>query len=154
MISVLQRVGARTPHILARTLRSVSGGKMAGEGEESPTVQHHLFVDSLPDFKTALDHWSKNAESVYALFAAEWCPDCQNAEPHIIKAYQAVRRNTVLIQADMGDRPKWRDPENPFRLDETLNLERIPTLILMKGGERLVEGECCDDTKLHEFFSK
>eukprot|EP00124_Ichthyophonus_hoferi_P000308 Ihof_evm4s11 gene=Ihof_evmTU4s11 len=97
------------------------------------TTQQHVFVSTMAEFTTSLDQWLQGTHEVYALFSADWCPDCTAAAPHVIKAYQSLKKNTVLIQVDMGDRTVWRNPENPFRVDSKLHLTCVPTLINMKS---------------------
>ncbi|KAH9774598.1 Thioredoxin-like protein Clot [Citrus sinensis] len=57
-----------------------------------------------------------------------WCPDCVRAEPVIYKTLEASPDDIALLQAYVGDRPTWRNPQHPFRVDSRFKLTGVPTL--------------------------
>ncbi|KAL3732731.1 thioredoxin-like protein Clot [Eucalyptus grandis] len=59
-----------------------------------------------------------------------WCPDCVRAEPVIYKKLEASSDNIALLQAYVGDRPTWRNPQHPWRVDPRFKLTGVPTLML------------------------
>ncbi|XP_077215124.1 thioredoxin superfamily protein [Tasmannia lanceolata] len=59
-----------------------------------------------------------------------WCPDCVRAEPVIYKKLGASSCDVVLLRAYVGDRPTWRNPNHPWRVDARFKLRGVPTLIL------------------------
>ncbi|CAN6201676.1 unnamed protein product [Urochloa humidicola] len=65
-----------------------------------------------------------------------WCPDCNVAEPVIYERLEeAMRgRDAVLLRAYVGDKPTWRDPAHPWRVDPRFELKGVPTLIRWEGG--------------------
>ncbi|PAN24563.1 hypothetical protein PAHAL_4G235900 [Panicum hallii] len=64
-----------------------------------------------------------------------WCPDCNVAEPVIYERLEALRgRDAVLLRAYVGDKPTWRDPAHPWRVDPRFALTGVPTLIRWEGG--------------------
>ncbi|KAK7322629.1 hypothetical protein VNO77_26018 [Canavalia gladiata] len=58
-----------------------------------------------------------------------WCPDCVRAEPVIYKKLEASSEDIVLLRAYVGDRPTWRNPAHPWRVDPRFKLTGVPTLI-------------------------
>ncbi|XP_065011396.1 thioredoxin-like protein Clot [Musa acuminata AAA Group] len=58
-----------------------------------------------------------------------WCPDCNVAEPIIYEKLEASNINLVLLRAYVGDRPTWRNPSHPWRVDPRFKLMGVPTLI-------------------------
>lgn len=74
-----------------------------------------------------------------------WCEDCTNTKPCFekIKTEYSNKEN-VEIYSFYLERSYWKDLNNEFRLNSTLKLKRIPTLIAFKNGVELfrkVEGE-------------
>ncbi|XWS45679.1 hypothetical protein CRYUN_Cryun14cG0000600 [Craigia yunnanensis] len=59
-----------------------------------------------------------------------WCPDCIRAEPVIYKKLEleASVEDVALLRAYVGDRPTWRNPQHPWRVDSTFKLTGVPTL--------------------------
>ncbi|KAK2637133.1 hypothetical protein Ddye_031925 [Dipteronia dyeriana] len=58
-----------------------------------------------------------------------WCPDRVRAEPVIYKTLEATADDIALLQAYVGDRPTWRNPHHPWRVDSRFKLTGVPTLI-------------------------
>ncbi|PHT35424.1 Thioredoxin-like protein Clot [Capsicum baccatum] len=58
-----------------------------------------------------------------------WCPDCVRAEPVIYKKLEASSDDIALLRAYVGDRPTWRTPQHPWRVDGRFSLKGVPTLI-------------------------
>ncbi|KAE8038196.1 hypothetical protein FH972_010728 [Carpinus fangiana] len=58
-----------------------------------------------------------------------WCPDCVRAEPVIYKKLEATADDVVLLRAFVGDRPTWRNPQHPWRIDSRFKLTGVPTLV-------------------------
>ncbi|EXB59939.1 hypothetical protein L484_013059 [Morus notabilis] len=58
-----------------------------------------------------------------------WCPDCVRAEPVIYKKLEATSDDVALLRAYVGDRPTWRNPPHPWRVDSRFKLTGVPTLI-------------------------
>jgi hypothetical protein len=64
-----------------------------------------------------------------------WCSDCVNAAPVLQKCLddsELFSANDEFISVDVGDRDIWKNPENEYRHDKDIRLERIPTLIQWK----------------------
>ncbi|XP_030547380.1 thioredoxin-like protein Clot [Rhodamnia argentea] len=59
-----------------------------------------------------------------------WCPDCVRAEPVIFKKLEGPSDNVALLRAYVGDRPTWRNPLHPWRVDPRFKLTGVPTLML------------------------
>ncbi|THG22600.1 thioredoxin-like protein Clot [Camellia sinensis] len=91
------------------------------------------FDDVLEKFKSD----APNNKANLILFLADkdpstslsWCPDCVRAEPVIYKKLEAVPDDVALLQAYVGDRPTWRNPQHPWRVDLRFKLTGVPTLI-------------------------
>ncbi|OAY84845.1 Thioredoxin-like protein Clot [Ananas comosus] len=58
-----------------------------------------------------------------------WCPDCNVAEPVIYEKLEASESDVALLRAYVGDRPTWRNPSHPWRVDPRFKLTGVPTLI-------------------------
>ncbi|KAG5000281.1 hypothetical protein AAZX31_08G150300 [Glycine max] len=58
-----------------------------------------------------------------------WCPDCVRAEPVIYKKLEASSDEISLLRAYVGDRPTWRNPQHPWRVQPRFKLTGVPTLI-------------------------
>jgi len=58
------------------------------------------------------------------------------AEPVIYERLEALPpgRDAVLLRAYVGDKPAWRDPAHPWRVDPRFALRGVPTLIRWEGG--------------------
>ncbi|KAK6928668.1 Thioredoxin domain-containing protein 17-like domain [Dillenia turbinata] len=64
-----------------------------------------------------------------------WCPDCVRAEPVIYKKLEASPHEIGLLRAYVGDRPTWRNPAHPWRIDSRFKLKGVPTLIRWENEE-------------------
>ncbi|GAA0174098.1 hypothetical protein Leryth_016970 [Lithospermum erythrorhizon] len=120
-----------------------------------------------------MDATLSNFEDVYAKFKAEaknnkanlilfladidpqtslsWCPDCVRAEPVIYKKLEASTDNIALLRAYVGDRPTWRNPHHPWRVDSTFKLRGVPTLIRWEADSikaRLEDNEAHVESKI------
>lgn len=58
-----------------------------------------------------------------------WCPDCVKAEPVIYKMLEAAAGDVALLRAYVGDRPTWRTPKHPWRVDSRFKITGVPTLV-------------------------
>ncbi|KAI0501655.1 hypothetical protein KFK09_016600 [Dendrobium nobile] len=58
-----------------------------------------------------------------------WCPDCNVAEPVIYEKLSASASDVAILKAFVGDRPTWRNPNHPWRVDPRFKLRGVPTLI-------------------------
>ena len=47
----------------------------------------------------------------------------------IYKKLEASAEDVALLRAYVGDRPTWRNPQHPWRVDSTLKLTGVPTLV-------------------------
>nr|XP_043610555.1 thioredoxin-like protein Clot [Erigeron canadensis] len=85
-----------------------------------------------------------------------WCPDCVRAEPVIYKKLESSGDDVALLRAYVGDRPTWRNPSHPWRVDSNFKLKGVPTLILWKNGEvkgRLEDHEAHIERKIDALLS-
>lgn len=55
--------------------------------------------------------------------------DCVRAEPVIYKKLETGADDVALLRAFVGDRPTWRNPQHPWRVDSRFKLTGVPTLI-------------------------
>ncbi|CAJ1958422.1 unnamed protein product [Sphenostylis stenocarpa] len=77
-----------------------------------------------------------------AATSLSWCPDCVRAEPVIYKKLEASSDDIALLRAYVGDRPTWRNPQHPWRVDPRFKLTGVPTLILWEND--IVKGRLED----------
>ncbi|KAH7862882.1 hypothetical protein Vadar_010607 [Vaccinium darrowii] len=61
--------------------------------------------------------------------SVSWCPDCVRAEPVIYEKLKASSDDVALLRAYVGDRPTWRNPHHPWRVDSRFKLKGVPTLV-------------------------
>ena len=80
----------------------------------------------------------------------QWCPDCRYAEPVLQKHFPS---NSVIVYCYVGNPRAWKDRSNVFRTDLTYALTRVPTVIHVRTGQRLVEGQCVKDDVVKAFFA-
>ncbi|KAF8978097.1 ribosomal 40S subunit protein S24B [Entomortierella lignicola] len=57
-----------------------------------------------------------------------WCPDCVKSEPIIEERFSKLD-NVVFVDAPVGDRPTWKDPNHPYRHDKVVKIQFVPTLV-------------------------
>ncbi|XP_073099330.1 thioredoxin-like protein Clot [Elaeis guineensis] len=95
---------------------------------------------TVSDFEEVFERFkSENSQNQlkFLLFLADkdpstslsWCPDCNVAEPIIYEKLKASEEDVVLLRAYVGDRPTWRNPSHPWRIDPRFRLRGVPTLI-------------------------
>lgn len=84
-----------------------------------------------------------------------WCPDCVRAEPVIYKTLEKSEKNAVLLRAFAGNRPTWRNPSHPWRVDERFQLKGLPTLIRWRDGAiagRLEDNEAHIESRISKLL--
>ncbi|PON52809.1 Thioredoxin-like fold containing protein [Parasponia andersonii] len=50
-----------------------------------------------------------------------------------LKKLEATSDDVALLRAYVGDRPAWRNPQHPWRVDSKFKLTGVPTLILWEN---------------------
>ncbi|KAI3898068.1 hypothetical protein MKX03_002139 [Papaver bracteatum] len=123
-------------------------------------------VDVTPShFDQAFEKFnSENGRIKFILFLADidpstsvsWCPDCVRAEPVIYKKLEESSSDVLLLRAYVGDRPTWRTPNHPWRIDSRFNLKGVPTLVRWENGSvqgRLEDHEAHVPTKIETLLS-
>ncbi len=70
-----------------------------------------------------------------------WCPDCVEAKPILDSKIRpaCVENGVAFSQIDVGARDSWKNPEHPLRRHPLFKVERIPSLILIKGGKKVAQ---------------
>ncbi|KFB48490.1 AGAP003178-PA-like protein [Anopheles sinensis] len=117
------------------------------------------YVAGYDAFVAFMKDFNDNGSPVNVLFTGakmengeSWCSDCVEAAPFIENAVaSSAPKESHFIYVDVGDRPTWKDMNNPFRKDKNTHLSVIPTLIRWKNPQRL-EGEQLTKTELLELF--
>ncbi|KAG2676561.1 hypothetical protein I3760_12G058600 [Carya illinoinensis] len=85
-----------------------------------------------------------------------WCPDCVRAEPAIYKKLETSSDDVALLRAFVGDRPTWRNPQHPWRVDSRFKLTGVPTLVLWQNDAiqgRLEDHEAHIENKIDALVS-
>lgn len=83
--------------------------------------------------------------------------DCVRAEPVIYKKLEASSEDVALLKAYVGDRPTWRNPQHPLRIDPQFKLKGVPTLILWENDVikgRLEDHEAHVERKIDALLAK
>jgi thiol-disulfide isomerase/thioredoxin len=80
-----------------------------------------------------------------------WCPDCEAIKP-LYPIFEQESKAAALPYFIFvaGDRPTWKNPENPLRKHKALLIKSVPTLGLFDGkklSRRLVEAEILDQAQ-------
>lgn len=88
---------------------------------------------------------------------ASWCPDCVTADPVLRATIARTAPGLAVHECPVGARADWKgEMGHPYRVHPTFRLQRIPTLIRLRGGidiGRLVEGPCADPAAVAAFVS-
>ncbi|KAH9489331.1 Thioredoxin domain-containing protein 17 [Bulinus truncatus] len=99
-------------------------------------------------------------DNTYVLFTGDkdknglsWCSDCEKAEPVIERNLDKIKGRSVFYYCFVGDRDQWKNPTNPFRVDQMFQLKCIPTLVKVGTPKRLTEDQCCRDDLLDLIFA-
>ncbi|XP_055861186.1 thioredoxin domain-containing protein 17-like isoform X2 [Biomphalaria glabrata] len=116
-------------------------------------------VRGYSEIKSALRKADKGQyDSIYVFFTGDkdqngvsWCPDCVRAEPFIHGSLDKTKGRSIFFWCYVGERDKWKNPKNQFRVDPVFQLKCIPTLIKI-GTKRLTEAQCCRDDLLDLIF--
>lgn len=111
----------------------------------------HIKAPTPSTFPSALSAAASVASSrsapLFIHVRADWCLDCTLTDNTISSAFSALETPAVLLTALVDNRAAYRSPDFAYRTDATLKITAIPTLIKV-DGERLVEGECGDPSKV------
>ncbi|XP_055586232.1 thioredoxin domain-containing protein 17-like [Uranotaenia lowii] len=121
-------------------------------------VQKH-YVAGFEGFLNFIKDFLPDGQVINVLFTGakmnngvSWCSDCVEAAPFIEEAVdRSAPAGSHLVYVDVGDRPTWKDMNNPFRKHTETHLSVIPTLIRWKNPQRL-EGEQCAKPDLLDMF--
>ncbi|KAJ1840239.1 hypothetical protein LPJ70_004738, partial [Coemansia sp. RSA 2708] len=77
----------------------------------------------------------KESDNVFVLFfgretieGQSWCPDCVVADPKV-RAGIAKVENAILLEVPVDRKSDTASDTQVFRQDESIRLERIPTLL-------------------------
>lgn len=62
----------------------------------------------------------------------------------IYKKLEASPEDVTLLRAYVGDRPTWRNPQHPWRLDSAFKLTGVPTLLLWDSNNHSVKARLED----------
>ena len=121
-------------------------------------------VDGLTDFLSLVDILKQGGASrVFVLFCGNrdeetgesWCSDCVKADSVINKVVsEQTDDNATLIVCTVGDKPSWKDPNNPFRTHKTLKLTGVPTLMEWDTPKRLGPEECAKTDLVQLLFEE
>ena len=68
---------------------------------------------------------------------------------------RALRHPLTLVRVHCGNRPEWKNPNNPFH-DAPFDISAVPTLVAWQRGKqgrkRLVEADAYDKAKVRSFL--
>uniref|UniRef100_A0A6B2E8J9 Thioredoxin domain-containing protein 17 n=1 Tax=Phlebotomus kandelakii TaxID=1109342 RepID=A0A6B2E8J9_9DIPT len=107
------------------------------------------------DYVNKLDAKGENVNVYFSgskVDGVSWCPDCNEAEPHVRKALHLAPEKSYFLYVDIGERPFWKDPKCPFRTDKNIHISVLPSFIRWKGPQRLVGVEQISKEDLLEMF--
>jgi len=110
------------------------------------TMVKELVVNGVEEFEETIKNFTSN-DNVFVLFTGSpeadgksWCPDCVSAEPVIHSSKTFIPANATLIVCNVGDRPYWKDPRNPFKI--RLGISCVPTIMHWTTRRKLEEQQC------------
>ncbi|XP_068126297.1 thioredoxin domain-containing protein 17 isoform X2 [Hyperolius riggenbachi] len=98
-------------------------------------------------------------KKVFALFCGDknkegvsWCPQCAKAEPIIRGELCHLPEGAIFIYCQVGDRPYWKDPTNPFK--QKMHLTGVPTLAKVGTPQKLTEEQCFNAELIRMLFEE
>ncbi|XP_068126296.1 thioredoxin domain-containing protein 17 isoform X1 [Hyperolius riggenbachi] len=98
-------------------------------------------------------------KAAFALFSGDkdeagesWCPDCVKAEPIIRGELCHLPEGAIFIYCQVGDRPYWKDPTNPFK--QKMHLTGVPTLAKVGTPQKLTEEQCFNAELIRMLFEE
>jgi hypothetical protein len=115
------------------------------------------------DTQAALDRVVKaQGDALFLFFGSEdpgtgesWCKDCVMADPVLRATIATAAPGLTVYECPVGARVDWKGQlEHPYRVHPIFHVQRIPTLIRLRGGidiGRLVEGPCADAAAVTAF---
>ncbi len=115
------------------------------------------------DTQAALDRVVQaQGDALFLFFGSEdpgtgesWCKDCAMADPVLRATIAKAAPGLTVYECPVGARVDWKGQmEHPYRVHPTFHVQRIPTLIRLRGGidiGRLVEGPCADAAAVTAF---
>ena len=113
----------------------------AVEASKPPAARVYVLVEGARDAATGLS----------------WCGDCATAEPVIERVLAEAKDKVSLLRAEVSRAAYKGNSGHPYRVHPQLQLQRIPTLYRIKGGQvedQLIETELHDVDKVRKFVNK
>ncbi|KAL0771614.1 hypothetical protein Bca101_036765 [Brassica carinata] len=80
-----------------------------------------------------LDADPSTLETVLEELKSDESNHCVRAEPVIYKTLEESAEEVNVIRAYAGDRPTWRNPVHPWRVDPRFKVTGVPTLVRWDG---------------------
>lgn len=116
----------------------------------------HITAASAAEFSATLsaamsESGSKNAP-LFIHVRGDFCSDCTNTDETVKAAVARLQRPAVFLTALVEDSGAYSSKEYPYRTDDLLKLQGIPTLLRVADGMRLEDKECGDLEKVCEFL--
>lgn len=97
----------------------------------------HWYADNLKGYKpnqTALEGFKNQKDSIQLIaFMGTWCEDSQNVIPKLFSLLDQADFSTERITLIGVDRKK----KTLSHLSEALNIDKVPTIIVMKNGKEM-----------------
>ncbi|KAF8403876.1 hypothetical protein HHK36_011982 [Tetracentron sinense] len=94
---------------------------------EAPKNQVNLILFLADKDPSTSLSWCPGEEPIgHAVIEASYCV---RAEPVIYRKLEASSSDVALLRAFVGDRPTWRNPQHPWRIDSRFKLKGVPTLV-------------------------
>ncbi|VDO98696.1 unnamed protein product [Soboliphyme baturini] len=85
-------------------------------------------------------------------YGRSWCPACERLVTHLKQVAQKVLPRAEMVYVQVGNRSELRNENNPFKKYEETKLNKVPTLLNWRTGQRLNSAEAADYAKVDEFL--
>ncbi|KAF8923777.1 Thioredoxin domain-containing protein 17 [Dissophora ornata] len=119
-----------------------------------PTIDRlHEVVNKTVEDNKGKDVFVYFYASIDPATGKSWCPDCVTAGPIVEERFSKLD-NVVFVDAPVGDRPTWKDPNHFLRHDKVIKITAVPTLVHWNTLSQLVENDCEDLAKLDKFLQR
>ena len=120
---------------------ALDGVLAAADANKPPAARVYLLVEGARESSTGLS----------------WCGDCVTAEPVVERVFAEAKERVSLVRAEVARAAYKGNAQHPYRVHPQLQLQRIPTLYRMRGGQvedQLIETELHDVDKVRKFVNK
>ena len=110
------------------------------------------------NYQGRMSAFKQRNPSHVAIITAKWCSDCQ-ANRKLLEQMNnvAILHEWPVLDADVGTRDEFRDPENYVRKDELYHTGAVPTVYIIRNGvitDSIIDQQIYDQDLTKAFIKK